>query len=119
MLVGGDLSERIAARFAPAEWLRDGDRAVHELPIGAEQRDLDAVAGELAQREQDLQRRDAAAGNEDAQSAAVALSRAGDRGLRGGQVHGAPNLWRANPRRHPCAPASHCGFPTRGCGPQV
>jgi hypothetical protein len=46
---------------------RDRHRPVHELRLRGEQRALDQVAGQVAQREQSLQAGDAAAGDQDPQ----------------------------------------------------
>ena len=49
--------------------LADGDRAVEELAIGRDQRDLDPVTGKLTQGQQRLESRHPAAGDDDASGA--------------------------------------------------
>ena len=62
-----------AAHALRLERLIDGHRAVDEPQLGRDDRDVDAIAGQRAQRQQRLQPRDPAAGDEHAGSAARLL----------------------------------------------
>jgi hypothetical protein len=66
--VTGHLRERDRSRPAEAERLRHGRRPVHEVGAGREQLEPDAMPDQRVQREQRLQRRDTAAGDEDLRS---------------------------------------------------
>jgi hypothetical protein len=54
----------VALRMSARERLGDGHRPVHELLLRGQQRALDALAGQVAQREQGLQPGDATAGDQ-------------------------------------------------------
>ena len=62
--VAGDLRPFVALRCAALEGLGDGHRARDELDAGGQQGDRDAPGSEHAQREHELQRGDAAAGDQ-------------------------------------------------------
>ena len=57
--------QRMVRRVAEAERLGHRQRPVHEVRLGSEQGDADAIAGQLAQRDQRLEGGDAAAGDHD------------------------------------------------------
>ena len=65
--VARDRVERVAAGDRERERVGDADRPVRELVVGGEQRDGDALAGEIAQREGGFQAGRAGAGDQDLQ----------------------------------------------------
>ena len=63
--IRSERAQLVVPRLSPAEGLRDRERAVPEVRLGAEQLDVDGIRREGTQRERRLERRDTAAGDED------------------------------------------------------
>ena len=67
-----DVLQSDAAYALGPERLVDGHRAVDESQLGRDERDVDAIAGQRAQRQQRLEPSDAAAGDHDARAGTTA-----------------------------------------------
>ena len=64
----GERGQRVAAHVVARERLGGAQRSQLELAVGRDDRHADAVAGQVAQRERELDRGDAAAGDDDVRS---------------------------------------------------
>ena len=67
-MLGRDALHPDAAPALGSERMVDGHRAVDEAQVGRDERDVDAIAGQRAQREQRLEPRDPTAGDQHARA---------------------------------------------------
>ena len=107
----GELGEVVVVGAAEAERLEDAEGAERERLVGRDERGRDALAGERVQRDERLEPGDAAADDDDAQSA----SRGGVRMHARSIDAGGRALIRGNPQHHDGdAPGRPDGPPGRG-----
>ena len=68
VVLGRDVAPSGCRAALGSERLVDGHRAVDEPQLGRDERDVDAIAGQRAQREQRLEPRDPTAGDQHARA---------------------------------------------------